>query len=50
MTDTPANLTIQTVSGGAHWGGGFWVNSYDIARVGLVYARDGKWGDRQLIS
>lgn len=41
---------VQSVSGGAHWGGGFWVNSYDIARIGLVYARDGKWGDRQLIS
>ena len=40
---------IQAVSGGAHWGGGIWINSYDHARFGLLYSRRGYWGDRQLL-
>ena len=41
---------MQSVSGGAHWGGGVWIDSYDHARFGLLYLRRGRWRDRQIIS
>ena len=41
---------IQSVSGGGHWGGGMWINSYDHARFGYLFLREGRWGDRQLVS
>ena len=44
------NQKIQSVSGGAHWGGGVWINSYDHARFGLLYLRGGRWRDQQLLS
>ena len=34
---------MQSVSGGAHWGGGVWIDSYDHARFGLLYLRRGRW-------
>jgi CubicO group peptidase (beta-lactamase class C family) len=41
---------IQSVSGGGHWGGGMWINSYDHARFGYLFLRMGRWGERRLIS
>ncbi len=41
---------VQSVSGGGHWGGGMFINAYDMARFGLLTARGGRWGERQLIS
>lgn len=41
---------MQSVSGGAHWGGGMFISARDQARVGLLMARDGLWGERRLIS
>ncbi len=41
---------IQSVSGGGHWGGGMFINAYDMARFGLLTARGGKWGNKQLLS
>ena len=41
---------IQSVSGGGHWGGGMFISAYDMARFGLLFLRNGKWKDRQLIS
>ena len=43
-------LVTEAVSGGAHWGGGLWVNTLDHARFGLLYLNRGRWGDRQIIS
>jgi len=43
-------MMMQTVSGGGHFGGGLFVNTLDQARFGLLFARNGKWKDRQLIS
>jgi CubicO group peptidase (beta-lactamase class C family) len=40
----------QSVSGGGHWGGGIFINAYDMARFGYLTLRHGKWKDRQLIS
>lgn len=41
---------MQSVSGGGHWGGGMFISARDLARLGLVAQRDGKWGDRQVLS
>ena len=41
---------VQSVSGGGHWGGGMFINAYDMARFGLLTARNGKWGNKQLLS
>ena len=35
---------VQSVSGGGHWGGGMFINAYDMARFGLLTERGGKWG------
>ncbi|MGX1564692.1 serine hydrolase domain-containing protein [Streptomyces sp. NPDC055506] len=41
---------VPVVSGGAHWGGGLWISALDLARVGLLCLRDGKWGGRRVLS
>ena len=41
---------MQSVSGGGHWGGGMFINATDMARFGLLTLRNGKWGDKQLLS
>jgi CubicO group peptidase (beta-lactamase class C family) len=41
---------VQSVSGGGHWGGGMFINAYDMARFGLLTSRNGKWGNKQLLS
>ncbi|CAN5649177.1 serine hydrolase [soil metagenome] len=41
---------IQSVSGGGHWGGGMFINAYDMARFGLLTSRNGRWGTKQLLS
>jgi CubicO group peptidase (beta-lactamase class C family) len=43
-------LVTESVSGGAHWGGGLWVNTLDHARFGMLYLNRGRWGDSQIIS
>jgi CubicO group peptidase (beta-lactamase class C family) len=40
----------QSVSGGGHWGGGMFISARDMARFGLLAARNGKWRDRQILS
>jgi len=40
----------QSVSGGGHWGGGFFIDTRDHARFGLLALRKGKWNDSQLVS
>jgi CubicO group peptidase (beta-lactamase class C family) len=41
---------IQSVPGGGHWGGGLFIGARDHARFGLLIARGGVWGGRQLLS
>ena len=43
-------LVVESVSGGAHWGGGLWISALDHARFGLLYLNRGQWGGRQIIS
>src|SRR6202521_5316140 len=41
---------MQSVTGGGHWGGGLFINAYDMARFGYLTLRHGKWKDRQILS
>ena len=41
---------MQSVSGGGHFGGGMFINAWDLARFGYLYLHDGNWAGQQLIS
>jgi CubicO group peptidase (beta-lactamase class C family) len=41
---------VQSVSGGAHWGGGLFISAMDMARFGYLHLRDGRWDGRQVLS
>lgn len=43
-------MHMQSVSGGGHHGGGLFINAIDHARFGLLFLRNGKWKNQQLIS
>lgn len=47
---TVDGLSMQSVSGGGHHGGGLFINTLDQARFGLLFLRKGKWKNQQLIS
>ncbi len=38
-----------SVSGGTRWGGGMWINSWDMARFGYLWLRGGAWNGRQIV-
>jgi len=40
---------MASVSGGTRWGGGMWIDSWDMARFGYLWLRGGKWGDTQIL-
>ena len=40
---------LQSVSGGAHWGGGLWISTLDHARVGQLMLNKGRWNSREII-
>jgi CubicO group peptidase (beta-lactamase class C family) len=41
---------VQSVSGGGHWGGGMFINAFDMARFGLLTLHEGAWNGKELIS
>ena len=41
---------MRSVTGGTRWGAGVWINSYDHARFGYLFLRNGKWKDQQILS
>jgi len=43
-------LKVQSVSGGGHSGGGLFINTLDHARFGLLFMRNGRWKDEQILS
>jgi len=43
-------VMVQSVAGGAHFGGGLWISARDHARFGLLTLRNGQWRGRQLLS
>jgi CubicO group peptidase (beta-lactamase class C family) len=40
---------MASVSGGTRWGGGMWIDSWDMARFGYLWLRGGRWGSRQIL-
>jgi CubicO group peptidase (beta-lactamase class C family) len=40
---------MPSVSGGTRWGGGVWINAWDMARFGYLWLRGGRWGSRQIV-
>src|SRR5476651_1325512 len=47
---TIAGKHIHVVHGGGHWGGGMFISARDLARMGLLGLRNGKWGAREVLS
>lgn len=43
-------LRVQSVSGGGHFGGGLFINAWDLARFGYLFLRDGAWDGRRIVS
>ena len=41
---------MQSLPGGAHWGGGLFISTSDHARVGLLVESSGRGKDRQVVS
>jgi CubicO group peptidase (beta-lactamase class C family) len=41
---------VQSVTGGGHWGGGLFIDAYDMARFGLLAMNRGRWKERQIVS
>ena len=41
---------MASVPGGAHWGGGLWINAFDHARYALLMLAGGCWGERRILS
>jgi len=41
---------MQSVSGGGHWGGGMFIDAWDLARFGYLFLRHGEWNGRQLVA
>lgn len=43
-------IRMQSVSGGGHFGGGMFINAWDLARFGYLFLQDGNWEGRRIIS
>ncbi len=41
---------VQSVSGGGHWGGGMFINAFDMGRFGLLTLHKGNWDGKQVLS
>jgi CubicO group peptidase (beta-lactamase class C family) len=41
---------MKSVTGGGHFGGGMFINAWDMARFGYLFLNHGKWNGKQLIS
>ncbi len=41
---------MKSVSGGGHWGGGLWISTRDLARLGHLMLNRGRWDSNQILS
>jgi CubicO group peptidase (beta-lactamase class C family) len=41
---------MQSVSGGGHFGGGMFINAWDMARFGYLFLEKGSWAGRRLVA
>ncbi|KPP82586.1 MAG: putative beta-lactamase [Oceanicaulis sp. HLUCCA04] len=42
--------SLLSVSGGGHWGGGMFIDAFDMARLGLLDLHRGEWDGERLLS
>lgn len=42
--------TLLSVPGGGHWGGGMFINAYDLARLGVLGLHRGDWDGERVLS
>lgn len=40
---------VPVVTGGSHWGGGWWASALDLARYGQLHLHDGVWAGTQVL-
>lgn len=40
---------VPSVTGGGHFGGGMFINAWDMARFGYLFLNNGKWGGRTVV-
>ncbi|HTV00764.1 MAG TPA: serine hydrolase, partial [Luteitalea sp.] len=40
---------MASVSGGTRWGGGMWINTWDMARFGYLWLRGGTWKGQTIL-
>lgn len=40
---------VPSVSGGTRWGGGMWIDSWDMARFGYLWLNQGNWAGKQVL-
>ena len=43
-------VKVKSVTGGGHSGAGIFIHAEDMARFGLLFMHNGKWGSDQIIS
>ena len=41
---------IQSVTGGGHYGGGMFINAWDMARFGYLFLEHGRWAGQEIVS
>ncbi len=46
---TLGGLRMASVSGGTRWGGGMWIDAWDLARFGYLWLRGGNWAGRTVV-
>jgi CubicO group peptidase (beta-lactamase class C family) len=46
---TVDGLRMASVTGGSHWGAGMMIDSFDLARFGLLHLMDGVWEGRRVL-
>ena len=44
-----AGQSVQSVSGGGHWGGGMFIHAEDQARIGQMMLQRGAWGSERIL-
>ncbi|HKI97155.1 MAG TPA: serine hydrolase [bacterium] len=42
-------MDMPSIPGGAHWGGGLWINSLDHARMAWLVLNGGNWAGREVL-
>ncbi len=45
-----AGHRTYSVAAGGRWGGGLWISARDLARLGYLFLRGGKWREEDLLS